>query len=329
MRSSPAARPWRRRRASLQTWVALGVVVLGAVALVVLWKTGVISRATFGAATTPSTRGLVAVPMTPRAIPAYTRVTRDDFWDPAGKRLTVTYLPPQAVTPDLLTKWSDIWGRVLDHDKPAGYVFTEADFLPKGTRAGLVAGIPAGKRALRVQADKVTGLYGLQRGDHLDLVATLPIDVKGRAQSFGFAGAYAQQLALQAQLTNWQKQATVRVMAQNAVVVEPLTTRQVPVYSSTLTQGAVTRLRPVQEVVIAVDPGDVARLTEALAVDAQISAVPRSGRPDDPAASVTPDLDPVSPFGGPGVAPGAGAAGLTMVEAIAGSKRELTAVVAK
>jgi hypothetical protein len=163
-------------------------------------------------------------------------------------------------------------------------------------------------------------------------VATLPIDAKGRAQNFGFAGAYAQQFALQAQLTNWQKQATVRLLVQNGAVVEPLSARQIPVYATTMTQGAITRMRPIQEVVIAIAPGEVARLTEAMAVDATISAVPRSGQPDDPKNSVTPELSPVSPFSAPGLGLGssdASSGGLAMVEAISGSKRELTAVVTK
>jgi Flp pilus assembly protein CpaB len=282
----------------------------------------------------------VAVPAPPRPIPAYTKVTRDHLWDPQNSRLTFIYLSPQSVGPEILVNLSDVLGRVLDHEKPAGYVFTEADFLPKGTREGLVAGIPAGKRAIRVPADKVEGLYGLRPGDRFDLVATMPIDASrgaGGAQAFNVGGVYGQQLALQARLSNWQKQATVRVMVQNGVVVEALTTRQVPAFFNTLTQGGVTRMRPVQEIVIAVDPDEVARLTEAMAVDAEISTVPRSGRPDDPVDSTTPDLRPVSPFGGsstgilttataPESATDATAAPFNVVETIMGPKRELTAV---
>lgn len=315
------------RSPSLQTWLTIVLAPTALVAGVALWVTGVIGPATFGFASTPSTRGLVAVPAPPRPIPAFTKITRDHFWDPVAGQLNVIYLSPRSVTPAMLVKWTDILGRVLDHDKPAGYVFTESDFLPSGTRPGLVAGIPSGKRAIRVAADKVEGVYGLLPGDRFDLVATLPIDAKGRAQAFGFAGPYAQQLALQAQLTNWQKQATVRVIVQNGVVVEPLTTRQIPMYSTTLTQGGITRMRPVQEAVVAVDPDEVVRLTEAIAVDATIAVVPRSGRPDDSPTSRTPDRRPVSPFG---AGLGDGRPGeVTMVEAISGSKRDLTAVIAK
>jgi hypothetical protein len=86
------------------------------------------------------------------------------------------------------------------------------------------------------------------------------------------------------------------VIVQSAVIVQPMNTRGVPVYQSSLTDGAATRVRPVQEAVIAIDPDEVALLTEALAVEAKLTSIPRSGRPDDPPASRTPNLHPVSPF---------------------------------
>jgi Flp pilus assembly protein CpaB len=234
----------------------------------------------------------------------------------------------------MLDKLADVIGRVLAHDKNPGYVFTEADFLPKGTREGVVAGIPAGKRAVRISADKVEGLYGLHSGDRFDLLATMPVDAaRGGAQAFDVAGVYGQQLAMEARLSNWQKQATVRVLVQSGVIVEAMATRGVPMFQSSLTEGGVTRVRPVQEAVIAINPEEVARLTEAMAVNATITAVPRSGRPDDQIDSRTPDLHPVNPFTGPAsdASPtldpdGAGTAPFTVVETIMGQKRELTAV---
>ena len=98
-----------------------------------------------------------------------------------------------------------------------------------------------------------------------------PTGCHGGDYAFAVGGAYGAQLALQARLSNWQKQATVHVLVQNGVIVEPLVTRQVPVFSRSLTQGGITRMRPVQEAVIAVEPDEVARLTEAMAVDARVS----------------------------------------------------------
>ena len=317
--------------------IAFAVAASAVVILGILWGLGVLDLARLRS-TEPSTAGLVAIPTAARRIPAYTRVTRDHLWDPKNNRLAAVYLPPRAVTPEMLVKISDMIGRVLGHEKAPGYVFTEADFLPKGTRDGVVAGIPAGKRAIRISADRVDGLYGLHVGDRFDLLATMPIDASrgGGAQTFNFAGTYGQQLALQARLTNWQKQATVRVMVQNAVIVEPMTLRGVPTFQSSLTEGGVSRTRSVQEVVIAVNPEEVARLTEAMAVDAKIMAIPRSGRPDDIFDSKTPDLRPVSPFTSPrsgaftavdsDFATGHGAPPFRVVETIMGRKRELTAV---
>lgn len=316
--------------------IAFAVVVPAVVILGTLWGLGVIDLSKLRSSE-PSTAGLVAMPTAARRVPAYTRLTRDHFWDPRTNRLTVVYLPPRAVTPEMLANLSDVIGRVLDHEKAPGYVFTDADFLPKGTREGVVGGIPAGKRAVRISADKVEGLYGLRPGDRFDLLATMPIDASrgGGAQTFNFAGAYGQQLALQARLTNWQKQATVRVMVQNGLIVEPMATRAVPMFQNSLTDGGVTRTRPVQEAVIAINPEDVARLTEAIAVEAKITAIPRSGRPDDAVDSRTPDLRPVSPFSSPdsGVPAAVDSDSATgqdapfkVVETIMGQKRELTAV---
>lgn len=320
---------------SLVAGVPLAFIVTASAVVIfgMLWGFGLID---FSRSTEPSTEGQVVVPTPARRIPAYTRVTRDHLWDARNNRVSVIYLPPRAVTPEMILKLSDVIGRVLDHDKAPGYVFTEDDFLPKGTREGVVAGIPPGKRAFRIAADKVDGLYGLNAGDRFDLLATMPIDASrgGGPQAFNFAGPHGQQLALQARLTNWQKQATVRVMVQNGVIVQPLMTRGVPTFQASLTEGGATHMRPVQEVVIAINPDEVARLTEAFAVDAKITAIPRSGRPDDPVDSETPDLQPVSPF----TAPGAGGftaesnrangkeAPFRMVETIMGQKRELTAV---
>ena len=277
----------------------------------------------------PSTAGLIAVPTAATPIPAHTRIGRDHLWDRVNSRIAVVYLPPRAVTKEMLLSIGDIIGRVLDGDKQAGYVFTNADFLPRGTREGLVAGIPPGKRAIRVSADRVEGLYGLNAGDRFDIVATMPIDAaNGGGRAPNFAGPYSPELALQAQLSNWDKQATVRVIVQNASIVEPMSTRGVTTYQTSITQGTAARTRAVQEAVIAINPHEVALLTEAMAVDARLASIPRSGRPDDPVESKTPDLRPFSPFAAPGDPRLAAndSDRFTVVETIMGQKRALTAV---
>ena len=316
--------PFAMKAPALALAATAGIVLLFAV-LVAL---GVIDLSIFRAQP-PSTAGLIAVPTPARAIPAYTRIRRDHLWDPVNQRISVIYLPPRAVTKEMLRGLPDVMGRVLAEEKAPGYVFTDDDFLPAGTREGLVAGIPAGMRAVRLSADRVEGLYGLNAGDRFDLLATLPIeDTGGGGQSFGFSGPYGSQLALQAQLSNWTKQATVRVIVQNATIVEPMNARGIPLYQTSLTEGASTRVRSVQEAVIAIAPSEVASLTEALAVGARLTTVPRSGRPDDPKNSRTPDLQPFGPFATPGGDLGGSteAEAFKVVETISGQKRTLTAV---
>ena len=273
----------------------------------------------------PSTDGLVPVPTVGRRVLAYARVTRDDIWDTRNGRLAVVYLPPESVTPEMLTRVQDVVGRVLSHDKQPGYVFTEADFLPKGSRDGLVGGIPPGQRAMRIPAERVQGLHGLHLGDRFDLVATLPIDAgrNGASPSMGFSGPYGQQMALEARLSNWQKQATVRVLVQNGLIVQPMGPRVEEQVQNSLGQGASVRTRAIQEAVIAVAPEEVARLTEAMVVQALITAVPRSGQPEEDMVD-TPDLQPSSPFstlGGP-----ADDGSFRTVETIMGRTREMAAV---
>jgi Flp pilus assembly protein CpaB len=278
---------------------------------------------------------MVAIPSSAMTIPAYTRVTRDHMWNAAAGTFSVIWLRPEQVPSDVIRYVNVVIGRVVNHDKPPGYAFTEADFLPQGTKPGLTAGIPSCKRAMRIPVEKIPGLVELLPGDRFDLIATQPIDGSGLSMVAG--GLYGKQIDAQARLMNLQKQATVHVVVQNGDVVEPMRTRQVPVANTTLTSGLVVRTKPVQEVVIAVFSHEVARLTEALAVGSEISCVPRSGRPDDPADSVTSDSMPISPFGGrvprpaaiaDGTPPATGApggfgAGFTPIETIEGSKRDI------
>jgi hypothetical protein len=131
-------------------WLALIVTVI--LVAEILWAFGLLGS--WFRPAPPSTAGLIAVPTPARVIPAYSRVTRDHLWDVRNNRLAVIYLPPGAVSKEMLRNLSDVIGRVVANDKSPGYVFTAADFLPPGTREGLVAGIPAGKRAVRVTGSR-------------------------------------------------------------------------------------------------------------------------------------------------------------------------------
>lgn len=240
---------------------------------------------------------LVPLLVSARPIKRYADVVREDLYDTQNKDLSYMWLPKQAIPPSAIRDISMVLGRVMKQDKPAGYAFTEDDFYPRGTRVGAVAGIPVGKRSLRLSADLIYGLHGLMPGDRFDLVATKQIDVNNVSNWQSMSGPAASQLTLQAQLQNLLKQASVDVVAQNAIVIEPVQYREKLEKSSSLMQGTTEKRIQVQEVVVAVAPEEVARVMQALATGAIMTCVPRSGQPGDNMESVTPGLRPENPLG--------------------------------
>ena len=249
--------------------------------------------------------GTVMIPASGIDIPAFTKLTRDHIWDPKAGRFALIPMPPEMVTSEMIVDQTKIFGRVLDHDKPKGYVFTETDFLPKGTRAGVVAGVPAGKRSLTLEANKLIGVFGLKPGDHIDLLATLPIDSKDGNR----VGGLNTTTVTQNQMAAMQKRATVRVLAQDAVIVTPITSRNKPTSSGSLTNGLSVRNVPIQEIVIAVSPDEVPAITQALATQVEVTCVARSGLPEDKnVESRISAVDPISE--------------MKVVESISGKKRE-------
>ncbi len=296
---------------------------LGAVGLVVglLFATGTLRLGDDEFVPPP---GKVAVPISPRELPAYRKLTLDDLIHPRTGRVAVLYFEPEQVRDSMVVDLTKIVGRVLQRPKPAGFAFTEHDFAPRGTRSGLSAGIPPGKRAMRVDVAQVDGLQDLAVGDRFDLVATLALEADA-LDGAAIGGIQVSDVTtLDPGLSNWRKQATVDVIVQNGLLVSPMATRNVPISVTTLSQGPITRTRPVQEMVVAVAPSEVARLTQALAVGAKVQAVIRSGHPDDPEDSTTPDYTPRSPFGRAATA--GGGRGYTIMETISGSERRYVAV---
>jgi Flp pilus assembly protein CpaB len=196
--------------------------------------------------------------------------------------------PEQKQASGIILEYDRLIGRVLKKDKAAGYAFRESEFLPEGTRPGLVAGIPPGKRAIALDVTKIQGVVYLKADDHFDLLASWPVDLE-RTLTGGRGGSVSSpNPALQAAISQQPKRAGVRTIVHAGVVVQPAQ----PVKS--LPRRGIGRPQPEQEIIIAVDPEEIAPLTEALTTDAEITCVARSGRPGDPgAASVTPGHNPV------------------------------------
>ncbi len=238
----------RRRSSGFMRWsLPLGMVafaLLGAGLVYVAFERMGDDRSSPGG---PPPDGMTAVPILPRPLPAFTRIELHHLVDPATGVLAAIHLPTESLLDSTISSPQALLGRVLATDKRAGQVFSEAEFMPEGTRPGLVAGIPPGKRAVYLEGDRVSGLVVLRRGDRFDLMASGTVRAgsarNGRTRS--------------------------RTVVQNGVVVEPARARR------SVVDGTI-----VEEVVIAVDPDEVSRLTAALEKGDRIDTLPRSGRAD-------------------------------------------------
>jgi hypothetical protein len=243
--------------------------------------------------------GTVPVYLSVKEIPAYTRVTREHLFD-AAENPHFFHLPPADVEQrGLITDFSKILGRIVAHDFRPGVGFRDKDFLPEGTRPGIVGGTPPDKRALVLDAAKIQGIYALKAGDHFDLLATVLVEpVRAGGTHATIVGAPP--------ASEPKKNAVVKPLVQNGVVVQPVAVR--PALPGAAKKGQ--EKPPAQEIVIAVAPDEVAPLTQALAVGADIIAAYRSGQPTN---GSTDDLTPGSPPPPP----------TTTIEVIQNGKREL------
>ncbi len=241
--------------------------------------------------------GQVLAPVPVEAIPAFTAL-RDEHFVRINPDSSLA-LSQRAITasakPDVITDPRLLIGRVLKFDKSAGYPIGESDLLPPGTRPGIVAGVPMGKRAMIVDADRIAGARALNRGDRFDLIAALTPETKRRvlgtprrsqapAPTQGITELPGADGSALDQPEPDEPATELLLIADNGAVIKAVTTRDVPRGNRTATGvPAQTELR--QEFTIAVSPDEVVRLTRALAEGAEIILVARTGLPGE-----TPDL---------------------------------------
>lgn len=206
--------------------------------------------------------GKVAVPLSARSLDAYVAVQRDDLYNPQTKSFAVTWVDAEkAKQAGFITEFTAIVGRVMAREKTPGYAFTEADFMPKGTRPGPAAAIESGMRGVWIEPDQVQGLDSLRRGDRFDLMATAKVSARG-------AGSDARTLAPDAAAAAADRKAwetSKRLLVANGKVVVPLP------------QDA--QKRKGKKIFVQVSEGEVGPLSDALTVNAEIVVFLRSGQP--------------------------------------------------
>lgn len=257
------SRPRRRSGVPVQSiLLLLGALALAAIGGVLLFQGAGRSA---GSQSAEGADGMVGVPVATLDLPSYTEISLEHLLDPSTGRLAAVYLPEESILESTIVDPRDLVGRVLARPKSAAMVFRETDLMPVGTRPGIVAGIPMGKRALRIDASKVSGIVGLRQGDRFDLVATYPTSTRsGAPQSvYGSSGGASARRARSA------------LVADGATVVSALEARALP-GSASGRSGAI-----VQEMVIALSPEEIPTVTEALEVAQRIDCIPRSGLPGD------------------------------------------------
>jgi Flp pilus assembly protein CpaB len=311
---------------------AIFLVIAGVGVLAILHLTGVYRLPVFTKAEAEDSEqrrvlpeGMVLVPVAAHPLAAYAQVQGSDLFVSNRQAWAEVPLPRERVVETgILADRKEIIGRVLKKEKAAGRVFTEGDFFPEGTRPGLTAGIPPGKRAVRIEANRIQGIHGLARGDLVDLVYSFPIDSREtrRSELPVIVGVRGAEMEMRHRLANPEKQSTVRIAARGALIVEPISMRDVPTVSSSLVGGALTRTRSVQEVIFAMMPEEAVTLTAALESGATVRAFPRSGRSDDPGTSETPEREPPNPY----ASEGGELPGVKVMEVIDGDEKKVIAV---
>ena len=170
--------------------------------------------------------GWVAIPLSARSIPAYTEVTRDYLLNPKTGELVVKWVAAERRFPKgIITDLSKILKRVTAREKPAVYYFLESDFLPEGTRPGIAGGTPLGKRAITLDAGKLKGVHELKEGDHVDLLASVAVDMPGAGHSN--SGRMGTNVVASPDALLLPKRGFVRPLVEDGVVVTPVKIRNV------------------------------------------------------------------------------------------------------
>jgi hypothetical protein len=203
--------------------------------------------------------GKIAVPVSAREIGAYSAVQTEDLIDAKEKDFAVRSVDPaKAKQNGWVTDINEIRGRVMARDKGVGYAFSEADFMPKGTRPGPAAAIEPGTRGVWIEPKQVQGIDSLRRGDRFDLMAMVRV-----RDARPTAGSSPEVQAAQADTKAWQS--SKRVLVNNGKVIVP-------------TPIDPTR-RQNTKIFVQVAEAEVNDLSDALAVNAEIVCYLRSGQP--------------------------------------------------
>lgn len=260
--------------------VFIALVFLSAGGAAVLWASGIFNQQK----QTISREGQIAFPALSRSVQAYDAIRREDLLNPQTRQLNVIWLPEAQANPKMLRDLTEIIGRVISRDKQAGFILTEKDFLPKGTRPGISAGIPPGKRSLTIPVEEIPGLELLRQGDQFDLLAVLPEKEQpiSNIEQAALMGGIKPPDTRSGQLAK-QSGSKSLVVGGTMIALSQGTKRSTDGAKGLVapTTGNRNAKKPQMMAVIAIDPVEVAPLTEAIGLELNLYCVARSGHPED------------------------------------------------
>jgi len=278
--------PQRPRRSNVAILVIAALVLVGGAAIVgSLALAGVITlpftSKTALAANSSSGKsndhnGQIPIPIGARSMQAFNRVEREDLFDTQTKTVKISWVEPAtAKKMGFITQYPEVIGRVLNHDKEAGYAFTEADFYPKGAQPTPANAVEANMRGLYVDPSKIEGLGALKRDDHFDLIA-----VKPAGAAVDHTTTYGDRSIAQSEADRRVWNTTSRALVQNGKVILALPPSQAG------------KPKAGDQMYIQISPNEFVGLQDALALGARISC---ATRPAIAAASTKPMPDPSAP----------------------------------
>jgi len=187
-------------------------------------------------------------------------IQREDLFDPQTKTIKLSWVEPEtAAKQGFITKYPELLGRVLNHDKSPGYAFTESDFYPKGSSPTPANAVESNMRGLYVEPSKIDGLASLKRGDHFDLIAVKPSASSGDHSNT----TYGNSAIARSESDHRAWNTTSRALVQNGKVIMALPAAEAG------------KPKPGAQMYIQVSPDEFVGLQDALALGAHISCATR------------------------------------------------------
>ncbi len=151
-----------------------------------------------------------------------------------GLMKTVSW-PQELIPPKTITTPGQVEGRILSTPVSSGEPILFTKLAPEGTSAGLAAMLSAGKRALSVRVDDVSGVAGfLHPGDHVDVLVEMAMP-EGKDH---FSKTILQNIVVLSAGQSWEQVRDQKPAVVNTVTLV-LTTEQAEILNLASNQGRI------------------------------------------------------------------------------------------